>query len=180
MKGAVFIALNQMIEEQAGMEAWESLLTAVNPGSQGIYTSVEDYPDEELFSLVTGLSQALDTPIEVLVESFGSYLFDVLNNKYPMFSEQQSHFFDFLESIDGVIHKEVRKLYESANLPTLNCKRLDDKHMEMIYHSPRKLCLLAEGLIRGAARYYQVDYQLEHDVCMHKGSDHCRFNISLQ
>ena len=180
MKGAVFIALNQMVEEQIGLDSWESLLSTVKPASQGIYISVEDYPDEELFSLVTTLSEFANIPMETLVESFGSYLFDVLNSKYPIFSQQQATFFEFLESIDGVIHKEVKKLYESANLPTLDCERIDDYTMKMVYTSPRKLCLLAEGLIRGAARYYQVEYQLTHPVCMHKGSDHCELYITVQ
>ena len=102
----------------------------------------------------------------------------MLNGKYPMFSAQQDDFFDFIESIDGVIHKEVRKLYDSPSLPSLSCEREGNNILHVIYQSPRKLCFLAEGLIRGAAKHYGVEYQLTHDVCMHKGSDHCLLTIT--
>jgi len=178
MKGAVFIAFNQMIEDVMGIDQWEQLLHDVQPGSDGVYISVEEYPDAELFSMVAYLSEKTGTPVEVLVESFGHYLFSVLNKKYPIFSSQQEDFFDFVESIDGVIHREVRKLYDSPSLPSISCEREGQHILHVTYRSPRKLCFLAEGLIRGAARHYDVDYQLTHDTCMHKGSDHCLLTIT--
>ncbi len=180
MKGAVFIAFNQMVEDQVGIDIWERLLVEVTPESGGIYTSVEDYPDSELFSMVGTLSDIVDVPVPVLVEQFGAYLFDVLNTKYPMFSAEQKDFFEFIKSIDGVIHREVRKLYENPNLPDLYCENVDDKTLSIKYQSPRKLCFLAEGLIRGAAKYYDVNYELQHNKCMHDGSDHCLLHLTIQ
>ncbi|ODS23397.1 hypothetical protein AB835_08915 [Candidatus Endobugula sertula] len=179
MKGAVFIAFNQMIEEQVGVAVWEQLLDEVNPESGGVYTSVEDFPDEELFALVGKLSEIANQPIETLVESFGFYLFDFLNQKYPIFSESESDFFSFLKSIDSVIHKEVRKLYNNANLPELDCEQKSENILIMRYQSPRKLCLLAEGLVRGAAKHYQVEYSLDHKTCLHKGDSCCTFNVQI-
>lgn len=179
MKGAVFIAFNQMIESQAGIDVWERLLDEVDPDSGGIYTSVEDFPDEELFALVTKLSEISGKPVPDLVESFGCYLFSFLNEKYPVFTESEPNFIGFLKSIDGVIHKEVRKLYENANLPTLDYKEETESSIVMRYRSPRKLCVLAEGLIRGAAVYYDVKYSLDHETCLHKGDDCCTFRIAL-
>lgn len=178
MKGVVFTILNQMVEEKLGLECWEAVLAAVKPESQGVYTSVEDYSDEELFALVTQVSEISDIPVPTLVESFGEYLFGELNRKYPLFTEQQPDFFSFLHSIDDVIHQEVRKLYESPNLPSLTCEQVDEHTLRMRYESPRKLCLLAEGLIRGAAKHYGVDYELDHQKCMHRGDDHCMFHIT--
>ncbi|MGH1486854.1 MAG: heme NO-binding domain-containing protein [Cellvibrionaceae bacterium] len=180
MKGAVFIAFNQMVEEQVGVDVWERLLDEVNPASGGIYISIEDFPDEELFALVGKLSEISGQPVPVLVESFGCFLFDFLNNKYPLFSESEKDFFSFLESIDGVIHKEVRKLYDNANLPELECDRESNSIMVMRYRSPRKLCTLAEGLIRGAAKYYSVEYSLDHLTCQHKDDQCCTFRIELK
>jgi len=78
-----------------------------------------------------------------------------------------------------VIHKEVRKLYNSPNLPTLDCEDIDEKTLLVKYYSPRKLCLLAEGLIRGAAQHYQTEYSLNHETCMHKGADQCLLRLSI-
>jgi hypothetical protein len=148
------------------------------PESDGIYTSVEDYPDSELFSMVGASSKIVDVPAPTLVEQFGAYMFDVLNSKSPIFSEQQPDFFSFIKSIDGVIHKEVKKLYDSPNLPSLDCEQISDNKLNIKYSSPRKLCFLAEGLIRGAAKHYGVDYSLQHETCMLNDSDHCLITLT--
>ena len=177
MKGAVYIAFNEIVENDIGLDTWETLLQQVKPPSEGIYTSVEDYPDQELFALVEKLSELVQQPITELVRHFGRYLFAALSTKYPMFVEGEADFFQFLINIDDVVHKEVRKLYESPNLPDLRCDPPQGNTLVMHYHSPRKLCILAEGLIAGAAQHYGVDYELSHNPCMHEGAEECRLVI---
>lgn len=180
MKGEVFLAFNQMVEDQLGIDCWEDLLVKVNPESQGIYTSLEAYKDEELFDLVTALSEFTAQPKEVLIEQFGEYLFKSLNIKYPIFTEQQPDFFSFIKSVDGVIHREVKKLYQTKNLPSLSCDQIDKTTLHVDYRSPRKLCVLAEGLIRGSAQHYNTPYVLKHVECMHKNSERCLFIITTE
>ncbi|MGH1441706.1 MAG: heme NO-binding domain-containing protein [Cellvibrionaceae bacterium] len=179
MKGDVFVAFNQMVEEQMGIDCWEALLDEVQPKSGGIYTSVARYDDAELLSLISTLSEMKSIPQSVLIEGFGFYLFDELNKKHGVFTQQQPDFFGFIASIDDVIHREVKKLYPETQLPEIKCLASDDKVMQLSYQSPRKLCLLAEGLIRGSAKYYDVDYTLEHQQCMQDGHENCLFTLSL-
>jgi len=179
MKGVVFTTFNEMVEEELGLEAWERLLAEVDPASGGIYTSVEEYEDDELMSMVASLSRTLDKPAGALVEHFGYYLFGTLAKKYPEFVRDAPDLFTFLESIDGVIHKEVRKLYHNPHLPSIETRRVDGNTLQMIYRSPRKLCQLATGLIKGAADSYQREADISHDVCMHDGAPHCDFTIRL-
>ena len=179
MKGIVFTTFNEMVEKEIGIDMWEAILESVNPESQGIYTSIEDFPDAELFAMVSELAERTDTPIADLLRAFGLYLFHVLNMKHDIFANQQTEFLEFLKSIEDVIHKEVKKLYPNPNLPTLDWEQEDDRSLDLYYRSPRKLCNLAEGLIKGAAQRYEVDYSLTHSPCMHEGSDHCCFSIKL-
>ncbi len=176
MKGAVFIALNDMIETQYGIETWDELLEEVNPENNGIYTAVEDYPDEDVVKFVLAISDKLGLPSSDVTRIFGEYLFADLNGKHPIFSKISEDLFSFLESIESVIHKEVRKLFDNPNLPTLSTSR-EENALVMKYVSPRKLCYLAEGLIFGAANYYGESIYIEHDTCMHKGSDHCLLRV---
>ena len=177
MKGAVFIALNEMIENQYGIEVWEELLDEVNPQCGGVYTSVEDYPDEEIVAFVLAISAKLNLDTSLVTRIFGTHLFGELNSKYPVFTQTSENLFSFLESVENVIHKEVRKLFESANLPSIDTK-ISDNYLDLTYSSPRKLCYLAEGLIFGAADYYSEKIQIDHTVCMHQGSDRCRIRIT--
>lgn len=179
MKGIVFTTFNDMVEKEIGIETWNAILDSVNPESEGIYTSVEDFPDEELFAMVSDLSNRTGTPVADLLKAFGQYLFHVLAMKHSVFVEEEPSFLDFLKSIDDVIHKEVEKLYPNPNLPTLSWEQLDENSLELYYRSPRKLCHLADGLIKGAGEQYKTKFTMEHSPCMHDGSDHCRFRIKL-
>lgn len=180
MKGVVFTTFNDMVEKNIGIDVWDTILDAVNPESQGIYTSVEDFPDEELIAMVTKLSELTGTPVLELVTAFGQYLFHALAMKHPVFVDEKNDFLEFLKSIEDVIHKEVKKLYPNPNLPSLEWEQPEPDALIMIYKSPRKLCHLADGLIRGAAEKYGVEYSFNHACCMHDGHDHCRFEIKLK
>lgn len=180
MKGIIFTTFNDMVEEKVGIDVWERILETVNPDSEGIYNAVEDFPDEEFLGMLGELSNITGTPAIELVRSFGLFLFHALAVKHSVFIEDRPDFIEFLKSIEDVIHKEVRKLYPNPNLPSLEWQQPAKNALTLFYKSPRKLCHLAEGLIKGAAKQYDVKYTLQHDICMHDGSDHCRFDISVQ
>ncbi len=171
MKGVIFNILEELVIETAGIVAWNSILEKLE--LKGIYTAGQSYPDEELFALVGEISASLNKPAPEIVGHFGEYLFHQLNQRYPEFTTQQTDLRAFLKSVHDVIHVEVRKLYESPNLPTITCHEPDDNTLVMEYRSPRQLCILAEGLVRGAAEYYKTPIEMTHPVCTHKGADHC-------
>lgn len=178
MKGVIFNILENMVIEKCGMETWNDILNSLKVS--GIYTAGKSYPDEELFAFVGEVSARLEMPAEQVVGAFGEFLFSQLASRYPVFLEQEATLKGFLKSVDSVIHVEVKKLYDSPNLPSFTYTEPDESTLVMEYRSPRQLCLLAEGLIRGAAAHYQDDVSIEHPRCTHKGDDHCdlivRFN----
>jgi predicted hydrocarbon binding protein len=176
MKGIVFTLLNEMVEENYGLEAWDQLLQ--NASCDGIYISTETYPDAELMALVGAASEMTNIPANALVKAFGEYMFPSFQEKYPILFKEGMTFKPFLLTVDRVIHVEVRKLYPDAGLPEFKYQDESDNELVMLYRSPRKLCALAEGLIAGAAKHFNADYQLKHDICMHNGDDHCRFELT--
>ncbi len=177
MKGMVFLAVNDLVESQFGIQAWEEILNQVSPECGGIYTSTEDYPDEDVVKYVLAISEKLGVDPTDVTRTFGTFLFGELNKKYDIFTKVSPGLFEFLSSIENVIHKEVRKLYHNPSLPTVECQVINDMDLRMRYVSPRKLCFLAEGLILGAAEHYGDTITLTHDVCMHKGDDHCGLRV---
>lgn len=177
MKGVIFNVLEELVIETAGMAAWNSILNKT--GSDGIYTSGESYSDDELFALVGEICIALDMPAEKVVGIFGEYLFDQLDARHPDFTANASDLKFFLISVDTVIHGEVLKLYTNPNLPRFEYQDKGEKQLTMLYRSPRKLCILAEGLVRGAAKRFGNEVSIEHPVCMHNGADHCQLDVSI-
>lgn len=177
MKGVVFNILEDMVTEQGGLLMWQKVLDKV--GVDGGYTAVATYSDDELFSIVGAVVEELGVPAEEVIGAFGTYMFGQLARRYPVFIESCDDLFSFLESIDSVIHLEVRKLMTETQLPSIDCTRSGETELLINYRSPRKLCLLAEGLIYGAAEQYGNQIKIEHPVCMHKGADHCDLRVSI-
>ncbi|WP_415887261.1 heme NO-binding domain-containing protein [Neptuniibacter sp. QD37_6] len=171
MKGVVFNILEEMVIDQCGLEQWNNILDKLS--LDGVYTSGQTYPDDELFALVAEISEQTGIEFGTLVGAFGEFLFDSLARRYPVFIEQQPDLCSFLESVDSVIHLEVKKLFENPSLPRFEYEKLENGALLMRYSSPRKLCILAEGLIRGAATKYETPISITHDVCCHKGDPHC-------
>ena len=179
MKGAVFIALNDMVEEAYGIKVWEEVLAQAKPESEGVYASAGSYKDEEIIALLVAFADVTDIDINEITRSFGNYLFKGLNSKFPIFANMYDNFFDFLCSIEGVIHKEVEKLYPNASLPKIQCVRATERHIQMLYSSPRKMCFLAEGLISGAAEHFKVHATINQSKCCHRNDDFCVIDIEL-
>lgn len=177
MKGVVFNILEDMVTEKGGLMIWQQVLDKA--GVDGGHTAVATYSDDELFAIVGAVVEELQLPAETVVSAFGTYMFGQLAKRYPVFVDSCDDLFSFLESIDSVIHLEVKKLMTETHLPNIECTRVNDDELVMDYRSPRKLCLLAEGLIYGAAVHYERQIKIEHPVCMHKGSDHCDLRVQI-
>ncbi|MBI2707081.1 MAG: heme NO-binding domain-containing protein [Proteobacteria bacterium] len=180
MKGIVFTTLNDMVEEKFGLATWETLLDKVHPENKGIYTAGGTYKDAELVSYVMELSKLKKIEPAQLIEAFGIYFFPVLANKYPVFLPEGISFKEFMKNVDKIIHVEVNKLYSDAILPAMSYEEPSPNELVILYRSPRKLCALAVGLTKGAANHFNVPIAIQHPICMHKGADHCRLEVTIE
>ena len=178
MKGIVFTLFNELIEDQFGIEMWDSLIDQTQPESGGIYTSVDTYPDEELFSYVQHLAQVTGTSVPELVKAFGKHMMTKFAEMHPEFFEDHDAK-SFLKSVHDVIHVEVKKLHPDVLLPNFEYEDTSPDSLVMHYYSPRKLCHLAEGLIEGAAEHYETRIELDHKTCVHNGADHCTLALTF-
>lgn len=175
MKGVVFNYLAEMVEEEFGLEAWDSILQAT--GLAGDYISSQTYPDEELMMLVDAAHEKTGIDKKDLIRSFGRFILPNFREQNPQFFESQTNLKSFLLSVDRMIHIEVRKLHPDAALPEFDYADESDSELTMYYSSPRKLCHLAEGLIDASAEHFNTKYELQHTECMHDGAERCTLKI---
>ncbi|MDN3609944.1 heme NO-binding domain-containing protein [Vibrio ostreicida] len=180
MQGAVFTAFSDMIIEKMGMDTLDELIDKTEPESGGIYTAGGNYADSELLNMVVALSEKSNIPAEDLVRAFGQYLFKQLYDSCPTDVSQISDLKTFLLAIDGVIHKEVKRVYPQAYLPSFSYQELGDGSLEIFYNSDRELCELAEGLIVGASEYFSQPITLSHPDCLHRGDQHCKIVVEFK
>jgi hypothetical protein len=177
MKGIIFNLLQETVSREYGEETWESLLDAA--GLDGAYTSLGNYPDEQLVALVGAASAALGKPADVIVHWFGVQALPLLAARYPGFFDRHATTRAFIITLNSIIHPEVRKLYSGADTPDFEIDSSSPEKLVMLYRSKRKLCALAEGFIAGASAHYGETVAIHHPECMHRGDPHCRLELSF-
>src|SRR5262245_6495155 len=114
MKGIVFNLLGDIVTEQYGADTWDLLLEQAH--CDGSYTSLGNYPDEELLRIVAAAASAIGQPPQDVVRWFGRSALPVLATRYPQFFRHQDTR-DFVLTLNTIIHPEVRKLYPGAQAP---------------------------------------------------------------
>jgi len=102
-----------------------------------------------------------------------------VRNLRTHFFTRAAGLFDFLASVEHHIHVEVRKLYPDAELPTFIIEARSERQMSMIYHSPRRLGALCEGLIAGSARQFGVAATIKSEPLDASDGQVIRFVIDL-
>jgi Haem-NO-binding len=178
MKGIVFNLLEEVIRKQYSEDVWDSLLDSAH--LDGAYTSLGNYGDEELMKLVSAASQALQLPPSEIVRWFGFHALPLMAEKYPAFFKNHRSTRPFVLTLNHIIHPEVRKVYPGADVPEFDFDTSSDEHLLVGYHSPRRLCMFAQGLVEGAAVFFSEDVLFEHVLCMHRGDEKCLFRIAFK
>lgn len=177
MKGMVFLGFEQFVIDKYQLASWQTVIDEVNPESQGIYLASDFYPDEELLALITALSSLVSvTPAEIL-RQFGAFVFPTLYGSIASSLPEQNNLFDFLLSVDSVIHVQVKKSDPQAYTPTMFHDQPDENTLLLRYLSKRQLCHFAEGLILGAAEHYDTKISINQPQCTHLGDKECLIKI---
>jgi len=165
MKGIIFTEFIELVETAFSIETAEDMLELADPASGGAYTAVGNYDHMELVGMVGHLSTLTGVSVGELVMTFGEHLFNRFTQLYPQMFIGKETVYDFVESVEGVIHVEVRKLYPDAELPTISTERTDDGALDMTYRSPRQLGDIAHALLSGCIKHYKEDLTIRrHDV----------------
>jgi hypothetical protein len=179
MHGLIFMELQKFVTATAGADAWPTLLPAAGVPKQS-YLATESYPDQELVAIVTAASTALEQPASAILEAFGEFLAPGLFKVYRAFIPKDWRTMDLLENTEGTIHKAVRIRDKKAQPPKLICTRLSPDQVRIVYTSPRRLCFVAKGLIRGVAKYYGEEVTVTESSCMHKGAAQCEILVKKE
>jgi hypothetical protein len=175
MKGIVFNLLEQVVVRHHGEAVWESLLDRT--GLSGAYTSLGSYPDAEVTALVGTASQMLGLPPDEVLRWFGREAMPLLAERFPAFFTPHHETLPFLQSVNGIIHPEVRKLYAGAGCPHFHFSDAPGGGLRIGYNSTRRLCSLAHGFIEGAASQFGERAEVEHLTCMNRGDERCNLVV---
>lgn len=177
MKGIIFTEFFELVETAFSIDIAEEMLELADPESGGIYTAVGNYDHHELVSMVGHLSQLTGVSTKDLIMTFGEHLFSRFTVMYPDMFCGTATVFDFIESVEGVIHVEVRKLYPDAELPTIATERTPDGKLNLVYRSPRQLGDVAESLISGCIKHFGEPLTIHRQDSLDTDGPHVHFCI---
>lgn len=171
MKGVIFNLAEQVVTDAYGADTWDQLLEDADV--EGAFTSLGNYPDEQLYALVGAAASRLGAEPSTVVRMIGEGAMPMLASRYPDFFTPHSMTRPFLVTLNDIIHPEVRKLYPGADVPEFGFEEQGQDVLLLEYRSHRQLCTLAEGFIAGAATHYGQTVRIEQPTCMLRGADHC-------
>ena len=174
MKGILFNVVEDVVTEAMSADAWDDVVEAA--GVDGSYTSLATYPDSDLNALVAAIAAAADLSAEQTLTLAGRLGFKHLATRNPHLLDGIDGWQQLVESLDDIIHPEVRKIYPDAEVPGFATTEIDGG-LRVVYTSRRQLCALAEGLIIGGGEWFGCELTVEHERCVRQGGDDCTMVI---
>ncbi len=180
MKGVVFREFVDLVEERYGEEVVDRLLSHPGLSTGGAYTAVGTYDHTELLTMIELLSQEIGVEPHQLTIELGKQLFGRLYKSYPQFVDPHDKAFDFLKTIDSVVHTEVKKLYSDAEVPEYHCEQLDDRVLVMDYRSSRPFADLAEGMLLGCIAHFNEPIKVHREPLDGEAQRASRFTLTRQ
>ena len=179
MKGIIFTAFINHVENRFGMDIAEQMISSSDLPSGGAYTSVGTYEPGELAAMLVNLAELTSTDVSTLLKEFGHNLFSHLAKSYPEIVNYAVDSFSLISSVDNQIHVEVQKLYPDSALPKFTYEMLGPDQMLLTYQSSRGLADLAEGLLLGCFDFFNERAELAREDLSGGACTHVRFSLRL-
>ena len=174
----LFNVAEDVVDETISEDAWDQALGVAC--LDGVYTSLGDYPDEDLAGIVAALSTRTGLPTDEVLRHVGVHGYRHLIERQPDLVAGITDLGTLLHHLEDVIHPEVVKLHPNSSPPSFTVTDLAPSSWQVDYRSARHLCHLADGLIIGAANGFGTPCATELARCVDLGDDHCSLVVTLE
>ncbi len=176
MHGLIFAELRKYVDAKLGPGGWPRLLEEAGLPSR-IYLPIQAYPDEEATKLVSAATAITGLPADAVLQDFGEFIVPDLLRMYGSLLKGEWRTLDILERTEETIHRVVRAQNPGADPPRLRCTRRGKDEVVVTYTSPRKLCGVAKGIVRGIAQRLGDKVVISEASCMLKGEPRCEIAV---
>ena len=177
MHGVIFFLLQRFTDHAFGTDGWTNLFNQAGLPFK-TYSPAESHPDEDLLKLITAAAEISNRPANEIGESFGEYIAPELLALHPEHVEKKWRTLDLLINTEAVLHHVVRRTDPEADPPVLRAQYVDKNEVQLIYASPRKMCALVKGIVRGLSQHFNETIVVNEDACMHHGDPFCSFRFT--
>lgn len=172
MAGVLLGQLTAFLQNTLGPEAWDRIAhqLGARPAVHGDHA--------EMSVLVAAAAETTGTPADELLARFGEFIVPDLLRVFGVFVKRDWTALDLLENTETVIHRAVRLHDSSARPPHLRITRPSQTQVVIHYASPRRLCAMAKGILRGIGTHYGKSFDVVETSCMHTGATTCTLVVT--
>lgn len=175
MHGILFKYLKEYVEAEYGPDAWEAAMDEAGIEPK-LYLPVTDYPDEEAFALLDGVTTVTGAEERALLADYGERLAPELLDTFEAHVRDDWGLFDLLEHTDNEAFAVFYS--EEGDEDEVTASRPDAGTVAYEYASAMEMCEFAKGVLRGLADEWGVDVAVTEGACMHDGADHCEITVA--
>jgi heme-NO-binding protein len=179
MHGLIFAELQKYVTASLGAAQWSKVLAAAKLNHR-TFVPVNAYADDEAMRLFAAAAASSGKPTDVFLSDFGEFIAPDLLRMYAGLVAPEWRTLDVIEHTEETIHKVVRAQNPGAAPPRLRCHRLRPNEVAITYASPRKLCAIAKGIVRGIAVERGDDVAIAETSCMLRGAPSCEIRVTLK
>jgi hypothetical protein len=177
MYGMVNQAIEAMVTENFGADAWESIKSRAGV-SEPVFVSMKQYPDEVTYALAGAVSEQLGKPLPEVLQAFGRYWITYAQRgpwaKVMMNSGRSTR--ELLASLDAM-HARIAVSFPELQPPSF---RVTDTSVgtEVEYRSHRAgLAPFVVGLIEGIGSMFGERIEVTQVASREAGAAHDRFLV---
>ncbi len=154
MKGSIFLLFEEFVVESYGEELFEELLASTELETVEPFVAPGTYPATDLVALLMTASAKSGLSTDELLHRFGVFAFPALARSAGPLLDGIDSPQVLLQSLEAVVHTEIRKLDPEANPARFEVVDLGPDELELHYVSPLGLFSLVEGLLDGIAAWF--------------------------
>lgn len=176
MHGLIFLELKKFVDARLGEAAWPEILARA--GLEGReYLPVRHHADAEAVRLFAEVAARADLDHDALLQQLGEFMAPDLLRMYGSLLGRRWRTLDVLEHAEATIDRVMRARNPTAGAMAMRAERLGPDELTLTYASPRRMCGLAKGIVRGLAGHFRERVRIEEPACMHEGAPECRMRI---
>jgi len=177
MYGLVNRAIQGLVKEKFGDEAWKNICTRAELGEPS-FVAMEAYDDAITYALVGAASAELKLDPAAILEAFGEYWtsYTIEEGYGGLLTMMGDSLEEFLENLDSM-HARIGGTMPKLVPPSFEREPQPDGSSILHYRSEREgLAPMVLGLLKGLATRFSVDIKVEH---LERDEDgHERFRVS--
>jgi Haem-NO-binding len=178
MYGMVNLAIQEFLCDRYGHDRWTAIRATI-PKETDRFLTMEQYPDQLSFDIMTAASDLIAKPISQLLEELGEYwiAFAQRSGYGDLMDVLGEDLFEALQNLDN-LHTRVGFAFPDLRPPSFWLTDIEDDTLILHYQSVRSgLAPMVIGLVRGLARRFNQNVSVRQ--IEPTGRDHSLFIVAI-